>query len=120
MPRKTPSEEKPAGAPEWMLTYADTVTLLMTFFVLLMTFRTVDTQKFQGLVGALRQRLGPFKSGNLGNSQVPPPHLRAGKSAGKGAEHPNLYADLSVVEADFRIYLDAAGMADMVDFTVVE
>lgn len=31
-------KDPPAGAPEWMVTYGDMVTLLLTFFVLLLTF----------------------------------------------------------------------------------
>jgi flagellar motor protein MotB len=35
-------EDAPAGAPEWMLTFSDCMTLLLTFFVLLTSFATFD------------------------------------------------------------------------------
>jgi chemotaxis protein MotB len=40
MARKIPQveEEEPAGAPEWMVTFSDCMTLLLTFFVLLLSF----------------------------------------------------------------------------------
>lgn len=41
------------GAPAWMTTYGDMVTLLLTFFVLLYSFSSVDSAKWQNLVGAL-------------------------------------------------------------------
>jgi len=36
--RKQPPPEEEPGAPEWMLTFSDCMTLLLTFFVLLITF----------------------------------------------------------------------------------
>ncbi len=38
------------GAPEWMNTYGDMVTLLLTFFVLLFAFSSVDNQKWNMLI----------------------------------------------------------------------
>ncbi|MEG1256024.1 OmpA family protein [Clostridium sp.] len=38
----------------WLATYADTVTLLLTFFVLLYAMSTVDAQKFNQLAGAMQ------------------------------------------------------------------
>jgi len=41
------------GAPAWMNTYGDMVTLLLTFFVLLYSFSSVDAEKWQNLVVSL-------------------------------------------------------------------
>ena len=35
------------GDAPWLTTYGDMVTLLLTFFVLLYSFSTVDAQKFK-------------------------------------------------------------------------
>ncbi|MBU4393961.1 MAG: flagellar motor protein MotB, partial [Proteobacteria bacterium] len=35
-----------AGAPAWMVTFADMVTLLLTFFVLLVSMASMDRVKF--------------------------------------------------------------------------
>ena len=40
--RKQVQEETPAGAPDWMVTFSDCMTLLLTFFVLLISFATFD------------------------------------------------------------------------------
>ncbi len=48
--RKGRKEEQKSGAPEWMNTYGDMVTLLLTFFVLLFAFSNVDKQKFAALI----------------------------------------------------------------------
>lgn len=42
-------EEQPAGAPEWMVTFSDCMTLLLTFFVLLLSFSSFDDRVFRQL-----------------------------------------------------------------------
>ncbi|HPY96337.1 MAG TPA: OmpA family protein [Candidatus Cloacimonadota bacterium] len=46
------------GAPEYMLTYGDMMTLLLTFFVLLITFSSVEQSKFSMAATSLRGALG--------------------------------------------------------------
>ncbi len=43
----------PPGAPEWMLTYGDMVTLLLCFFVLLFAMSTVDAVKIRAVKQSL-------------------------------------------------------------------
>lgn len=47
-------EEKTEGAPEWMTTYSDMVTLLLCFFVLLYSMAVIDQQKFDQVAESLR------------------------------------------------------------------
>ena len=44
--RKQTEEDGPAGAPEWMVTFSDCMTLLLTFFVLLLSFSSFDNRVF--------------------------------------------------------------------------
>ena len=55
-----PEEEKKqkAGAPEWMCTFSDLVTLLMCFFVLLFAMSTTQQETYKELVQSLRSALG--------------------------------------------------------------
>lgn len=46
------------GAPEWMCTFADLMSLLLCFFVLLLSFSEMDRQKFKEIAGALAQAFG--------------------------------------------------------------
>jgi chemotaxis protein MotB len=42
--RKQPEPDEAPGAPEWMVTFSDCMTLLLTFFVLLLSFSSFDTK----------------------------------------------------------------------------
>ena len=46
-PKKKPEEQEP-GAPGWMTTFADLMSLLLTFFVLLLSFSTMEEKKVKG------------------------------------------------------------------------
>ena len=48
--RKPKEEGGGGGSPAWMNTYGDLVTLLLTFFVLLFAFSSVDKAKFAALI----------------------------------------------------------------------
>lgn len=56
-------EECKAGAPEWMVTYGDLVTLLMCFFVLLFAFSEIDAQKFEAVMESFQGSAGVLESG---------------------------------------------------------
>ncbi len=50
--KSTPKPEKDRSE-RWLLTYADLITLLMVFFVILYSFATIDVKKFLNLKGSL-------------------------------------------------------------------
>ena len=47
-----------AGVPAWVMTFADLMTLLMCFFVLLLAFSEMDAQKFKQLSGSMKEAFG--------------------------------------------------------------
>ncbi len=51
------------GAPEWMNTYGDMVTLLMCFFVLLFAFSSIDAQKFEAVMLSFQGSAGVLEGG---------------------------------------------------------
>lgn len=56
-----PPEECPpckGGAPAWMATFADMATLLMAFFVLLLSFAEVNVPKFKQVAGSIASAFG--------------------------------------------------------------
>ncbi|PSV03739.1 flagellar motor protein MotB [Photobacterium leiognathi] len=46
------------GAPPWMATFADLATLLMCFFVLLLSFSEMDVLKFKQIAGSMKYAFG--------------------------------------------------------------
>ncbi len=48
----------PAGIPAWVMTFADLMSLLMCFFVLLLSFSEMDALKFKRLAGSMAQAFG--------------------------------------------------------------
>ena len=56
MPEKEP--ECPAGAPAWMTTFSDLVTLLLTFFVLLLSMASMDPVKFVQAKTSIKDAFG--------------------------------------------------------------
>ena len=46
------------GAPAWMATFADLMSLLLCFFVLLLSFSEMDVIKFKQLAGSMRDSFG--------------------------------------------------------------
>jgi chemotaxis protein MotB len=51
----------PVGAPAWMATFADMATLLMAFFVLILSFAEFNVPKFKQISGSLRNAFGVQK-----------------------------------------------------------
>lgn len=48
----------PVGAPAWMSTFADMATLLMAFFVLILSFAEMNVPKFKQINGSLKNSFG--------------------------------------------------------------
>ncbi len=46
------------GAPAWVVTFADLMSLLLTFFVLLLSFSNMEIIKFRTMAGSVRNALG--------------------------------------------------------------
>ena len=61
------------GAPGWLATFSDLCTLLLTFFILLLSFAKTETAKYEAAIGSLRNAFGGnvLKAGEV---------LRPGKS----------------------------------------
>lgn len=48
----------PEGAPDWALSWADMMTLIVVFFVLLASYSNLDVVKYRELTGSLQAALG--------------------------------------------------------------
>lgn len=111
--RRPPKKSK--GAPVWMVTYSDLVTLILVFFILLFSMSQIDVNKFKSIAESFRDR----QILDFNPSVVPlenPPQLieeqeemnqENGESDESGAELDHL---LSEIEA----FLDENGLEDAI------
>ena len=53
-----PEEEASSDGAAWMATFADMMTLLLCFFILLLSFATMDIVKFRDAMGSVQEALG--------------------------------------------------------------
>ena len=58
MAKKVKCDCPPAGAPMWLATFADLMSLLMCFFVLLLAFSEMDVMKFKQIAGSMKYAFG--------------------------------------------------------------
>ncbi|MCP4548757.1 MAG: OmpA family protein [bacterium] len=52
----------PVGAPLWMATFGDLMSLLLTFFILLVSFSSMQQAKFEQAIGSVKGALGVLSS----------------------------------------------------------
>ncbi len=51
-------KEECEGGPAWLMTFADLMSLLMSFFVLLLSFSEMDVQKYKQVAGSMKFAFG--------------------------------------------------------------
>jgi chemotaxis protein MotB len=57
MKRRQIKKKKDSGAPKWMVTYSDMVTLILVFFILLFSISQIDSVKFDAISDSFRNRM---------------------------------------------------------------
>lgn len=69
--KKRPEESGPAGAPNWIVTFTDMISLLLTFFILLLTFSSMEEEKFSMASGSLAGAFGVLtKDGKMSERDI--------------------------------------------------
>jgi chemotaxis protein MotB len=58
MAREKKQEESARSTPAWMVTYGDMMSLLLTFFLVIISFSTMQEAKFNSAIGSLKGALG--------------------------------------------------------------
>lgn len=59
----SPPKSDSGGGEEWLMTYADSITLLMAFFVMLFSISKLDHKKFIEITAAIEKELGQREPG---------------------------------------------------------
>ncbi|MCL2146264.1 MAG: flagellar motor protein MotB [Synergistaceae bacterium] len=107
MARKKKEESAAPGAPLFMATYGDMVTLILCFFVLLFAMSTIDAQKFQKMVISFRGSLGVLKGGQSIEEAIQPYGGESGQSPGTS---PRFEMDTQSVAKTIEAYLKSEGL----------
>ena len=106
-------EDCPEGLPGWLATFGDLMSLLLTFFVLLLSFSTMSVVNFQHAMGALQGALGvlsgepqlslpirqsmPKTEGNLSQAEM---MNKAGSELEHAIEEAGLQGDVHLEEVE--------------------
>ena len=104
----------PRPIPIWMVSFADLLSLMCTFFVLLITFSTADKENFEKASGSLRGALGvtsPNVAGLPQSGMIDARYLRLGRAATIGMDFPPEFEPLAqqVSVINTRLKEDKAG-----------
>ncbi|NLG79660.1 MAG: OmpA family protein [Firmicutes bacterium] len=117
MRRKKVNEDGPSGAAPWITSYADMTQLLLTFFVLLFAFSSIDAIKFRQAVISLQGALGVLTGGpqllNPGEMPVPKPPTDL-RPSGKSE------VELEGVKEEFQSFLKDQALANDVHLEMTE
>lgn len=70
--RKIKQEEKGGGLPLWLGTFGDLMSLLLTFFILLLSMATFDEEKIDQAIGSLQGALSVLEYGV--ETEITPPN----------------------------------------------
>ena len=111
-------EDCPEGLPAWLATFGDLMSLLLTFFVLLLSFSTMSVTSFQHAMGALQGALGvlsgqpqlslpirqsmPKTEGNLSQAEL---MNQAGSELESAIEEAGLQGDVHLEESTSGIII---------------
>ncbi len=112
-------DEPKKGAPAYMNTYGDMMTLLLTFFVLLFSMSTIDAEKFKALVSSFSASVSIFDGGQTiktetnvlenGMSHFP---KKEEKFSPQKVQNQN--AELAKAEKDIQEYIEIKQIDDKV------
>ena len=103
--QKTEPSHGGAGMMRWLLTYADLITLLLAFFIVMYAISKVDVERYQQLARALSQI---FHGGGSGL------FLPEG---GEGIDNGELPAELADLSEGLAAFLSQQGLGDQVFIT---
>ncbi|MCB5189290.1 flagellar motor protein MotD [Methylobacillus arboreus] len=94
MARRRKFEEEPDNHDRWLVSYADFITLLFAFFVVMYGISSVNDQKYKELTSALGNAFSGTSSNSENNTPPPNTALPTDKHVLKGTPPPSLIQSL--------------------------
>ena len=123
-PERSPiGEESSEGAPEWVVTYGDMMSLLLVFFILIVSFSQMDVVKYRMLVGSLKSAFGARDASFMQGIQGEPSLLslsrmnpeRRRREEDEQAEETQRRIDALGLERDVHVTRSERGVALRID-----
>lgn len=105
--KKKPQERK-VGAPLWMVTYSDLVTLILVFFVLLFSMSQIDLVKFRVIAESFRDR----QILDFNPSIIPLDELPEGEEKEENIDHEE--KNLQSLLTEIQQFLAENGLEDVI------
>ena len=119
--KKTTEDSSGHGVPVWMLTYADTVTLLMCFFVMLMSFSTLDEEDLEKIRGSLIGHFGIASEDRLSrDSLLTRRVLSSSQIHVDGYENPPEHDPIGYEAQKFEIRVRSTSFANLLNYNLTK
>lgn len=99
----------PPGAPAWLATFADMMSLLLTFFILLLSFSSVSEDKFKQAAQSMAVGFSPFQAMNGLVSMNSRPSRKQESEARHAARRLRRMLQVRGLEKSIKIEFDALG-----------
>lgn len=99
----------PPGAPAWLATFADMMSLLLTFFILLLSFSTISEEKFTQAMMSMEGGFRPFPAMSGFISMVPRQNRRQDSASNQAARKLRRMLQIRGLEKSVKIEFDALG-----------
>ena len=116
MARKRKNKNNDDTDSNWMTTFSDMMTLLMTFFVLLYSMSTIDAQKFKAAVTSLRENMGILSGGRTVTTEQP-----LAESGSMGSEiTPSMRQNLTLARKEIQQYVQEKNLQDRVNMEMTQ
>ncbi|MGD6849834.1 flagellar motor protein MotS [Rossellomorea aquimaris] len=116
--RRQPSQ--PTGAPKWMVTFSDLITLILVFFILLFSMSQIDIVKFRTIADSFQQRqiLEFYPSVIPFENPSAEPEMEKEKTQPQSSEETD--KELNQLLAHIQSYLNENKLSDVVVATRTE
>ncbi|MGG1629926.1 flagellar motor protein MotS [Rossellomorea sp. NRS-1567] len=120
MKRRRRQASQPTGAPKWMVTFSDLITLILVFFILLFSMSQIDIVKFRTIADSFQQRqiLEFYPSVIPFENPSAEPEMEKEKTQPQNSEGTN--KELNQLLADIQSYLNENKLSDVVVATRTE
>lgn len=112
MRRRKRKDDSGGASPSWMTTYSDLMSLLLTFFIMLFAFSSIDMQRFREALVSLQGALGVLGGGPAllepGERPIPPDD--PSQMDDDSEARLQAYTELVLIKAQLEEYLDEKGL----------